>query len=307
MVAPSVEVRHRTVEANGIQFHVAESGQIGSPQVLLLHGIPEGSESWGPVMNRLPGLHLFAPDLRAYPGTERPEGSPRRLGAYDPLTLSDDIKALIEALGLDRPMLVAHDIGGGMAWIFAHRYSEMIRKLVIVNCTHTRTLARAIVRCQDLQTFRVPWLPVFQLPWLPENLLTTKPGLRFMRWCVVVREARKGAINRPLVDTLIARFKTPYDLAGPINWYRGIFVSFVSPRRFRALYNVYKTPITAPVTMVWGMHDGALPAKIAERSGADAGCEIDWRPLDGVGHFVTLEAPDRLAEEIERALSTAPE
>ena len=161
MVTPSVEIRHRTVEANGIAFHVAESGQPGSPQVLLLHGIPEGSETWGPIMNHLPGLHLFAPDLRAYPGTGRPEGSPRRLGAYVPLTLSDDIKALIEELGLDRPMLVAHDIGGGLAWIFAHRYSELIRKLVIVNCTHTRTLARAIVRCQDLQPFRIPWLPVF--------------------------------------------------------------------------------------------------------------------------------------------------
>ena len=35
----------------------------------------------------------------------------------------------------------------------------------------------------------------------------------------------------------------------------------------------------------------------------DAGCEVEWRLLPGVGHFVSLEAPGKLALEIRRALS----
>jgi pimeloyl-ACP methyl ester carboxylesterase len=34
----------------------------------------------------------------------------------------------------------------------------------------------------------------------------------------------------------------------------------------------------------------------------DAGCPVDLRPLPGVGHFVSLEAPDKLAREIRRLL-----
>jgi pimeloyl-ACP methyl ester carboxylesterase len=77
------------------------------------------------------------------------------------------------------------------------------------------------------------------------------------------------------------------------------------PARRRGLYRIYETPITTPVTMLWGMHDGALPAPVARKSGRDAGCEVDWRPLPDVGHFVDLEAPDEIVSEIRRALATA--
>lgn len=296
-------IQHRTVEANGIEFRVAESGEPGAPEVLLLHGFPEGSMTWGPVMQRLPGLHAFAPDLRGYPGTSRPAGGSR---SYDVFALTDDIRALIDALGLDRPLLVAHDWGGALGWIFAHRFSPLIRKLVIVNCTHPRTLVRAVVHVQDWQPFRIPWVPIFEIPWLPEAMLTTRLGRATLHISFTIREGRKGAMNRPLVDELVGRFRHARDLAPPIDWYRAMVATHFIRWRRAPLYAVYDQPITVPVTMVWGMKDGALPAKIAMRSGADAGCEVEWRPLEGVGHFVTLEAPDDLAAEIERALASAP-
>jgi pimeloyl-ACP methyl ester carboxylesterase len=55
-------------------------------------------------MQALPQARIYAPDLRGYPGTDQP-----RTG-YDVFTLTDDVKALIEALQLDRPMLVTHDL-----------------------------------------------------------------------------------------------------------------------------------------------------------------------------------------------------
>ena len=114
-------------------------------------------------------------------------------------------------------MLVAHDISAEMAWIFAHRFSPLIRKLVIINGTHPRTHVRAIVRCQDWQTFRLPWVPFFEIPGLPEAVLTTGPGRKFLRWDIIVREARKGAIDRPLVDELVARFQHPRDGSTPLS------------------------------------------------------------------------------------------
>ena len=115
-------IEHRAVQANGITFHVATSGPSDGPPVLCLHGFPEGWMSWRPVMRQLPEARLYAPDLRGYGETERPRDG------YDVFTLTDDIAALIRALGLDRPVLVSHDWGGALAWIFAHRYSHLVTR-----------------------------------------------------------------------------------------------------------------------------------------------------------------------------------
>ena len=62
--------------------------------------------------------------------------------------------------------------------------------------------------------------------------------------------------------------------------------------------------ITVPVTVVWGLEDGALPIKVAMASGRDADCDVEWRPLPRVGHFVGLEAPKLLAAELARICHT---
>jgi pimeloyl-ACP methyl ester carboxylesterase len=50
------------------------------------------------------------------------------------------------------------------------------------------------------------------------------------------------------------------------------------------------------------MEDGALPSSVAFKSDKDARCEVEIRPLPGVGHFVDLEAAGKLAQEITRLL-----
>jgi epoxide hydrolase 4 len=211
---------------------------------------------------------------------------------------------LVEALGIDKPLLVSHDWGGALGWIFAHRYSHLIRKLVVVNCTHPKTLVRAVLHFEDFQTFRIPWVPFFQLPWLPEFFLTTALGRKVLKLSFTLREGQKGAMNVALVDELVSRFQKPRDFRGPINYYREMVRTQLVSKKRAQLEAVYDTPITVPVTLVWGEKDDALPAEVALKSGMDAGCEVEWRPLPGVGHFVSLEAPNKLALEISRALDT---
>jgi pimeloyl-ACP methyl ester carboxylesterase len=295
-VTATTTIDHRVVRANGITFEVAVSGDEGAPAVLCLHGFPEGWMSWRGVMQRLDGYRIYAPTLRGYPGSDRP----RR--GYDVLTLTEDVRGLIYALGLERPPLVTHDWGGAMGWIFAHRYSPLISQLVVVNCTHPRTLVRAAVRFQHLQPLRIPWVLPFQIPRLPEALISSKLGRRLLEWTFTVREGRPGTMDRATVAEMVERFQRPEDAYGPIEYYRAFFQTLVLPARRRQLYSWYETPITVPVTLVWGTKDGALPAPIAITSYRDAGCPVDWRPLPGVGHFVDLEAADELVTELRRVL-----
>jgi pimeloyl-ACP methyl ester carboxylesterase len=250
-------------------------------------------------MQQLTDARIYAPDLRGYPGSER------SVDGYDVFTLTDDIRALIVALGLERPLLVSHDWGGALGWIFAHRYSHLIRGLVVINCPHPRTLVRAVFHVEDLQPFRIPWLYFFQIPWLPERLLTTALGRAVLRLSFLIREGRRGTMDRELVDELVARFQTSADLGPAIDYYRAIALTHILPARRRELWDVYARPISAPTTVIWGTRDGALSARVALASGADAGCDVEWRPLPGVGHFVSLEASDRLAAELGRLLERA--
>jgi pimeloyl-ACP methyl ester carboxylesterase len=277
---------------------VAVCGRAGDPGVLCLHGFPEGWMSWRSVMKHLPGRRVCAPDLRGYGDTERPPSG------YDVETLTDDVAALIDALGLERPALVGHDWGGALAWIFAHRHPELISRLVVVNCTHPRTLVRAVLHVEDLQTFRIPWVPFFEIPWLPETAIATALGRRLLKLSFTLREGRPGTMDVGLVDELVARFRTPADVHGPIAYYREMVLTQALPWRRGRLDAVYDAPIRVPVTVVWGEKDGALSESVARKSERDAGCPVEWRPLPDVGHFVSLEAPERLAAEIARVVPT---
>lgn len=289
-------VEHKHVEANGLTFHVAVGGPPDAPPVLCLHGFPEGWMSWRPLMDALPDANVHAPDLPGYPRTT---GMRQR---YDVFTLTDDIRALIMALGLTRPVLVGLDWGGALAWIFAHRYSDLIGQLVVVNCPHPKTLTRALLHNTALQTFRAVGAPFLLVPRVPEWLFTTRLGRRGLRLSFLVREGQKGTMDRALVDEIVAQYQKPEDMRGPINYYREIVRTMLTRSRRTQLEAIYTTPISVPVTMVWGMEDGLLPAEVALGSEKDAGRPVAWRPLDGVGHFVDLEASGKLAEELRRVL-----
>ena len=291
------QIEHVQIIANGIRFHVAACGAKDAPAILFLHGFPEGWLSWREVMEELSEYRVYAPDLRGYPDSDKPRDG------YDVLTLTDDIKGLIEALGLFRPALVSHDWGGALAWIFAHRYSSLIRNLVVVNCTHPRTLSRAVLEFEDFQTIRSSYVLFLQIPWLPENLFVSMPGRKLLHFACMRLEGQPGRLNATRLTELLDRFRSPNDMRGPIDYYRQLFLSLILPPRRARLDAVYRNPITAPTTMIWGEKDFVLSESVARCSYQDAGCAVDFRLLAGVGHFVELESPVLLAAEIRRALA----
>lgn len=302
-------IEHRNVTIDDLGFHVAEScpvRTVGRPEpvprgpVFCLHGFPEGWMGWRPLMRQLPDVVCYAPDLRGYPVSDYPDNG------YDVFTLTEDIHRLMDALELERPVLLGHDWGGALAWLFAHRYPDRISRLVVVNCTHPRTLVRAVLRFRDLQTLRIPWVPPFQVPWLPEALLATGVGRKLLELSFTLREGSRGHMDRDLVREIVNRYTRAEDLRGPINYYRAFVRTLLHGSRRAKLGELYRSPIQVPVSLVWGLEDRALSARVARDSERDAGCAVEWRPLAGIGHFVDLEAPDLLAAELDRLLQPRP-
>ena len=291
------EIVEQRIRANGIDFNVAGTKGNGGPPVVFLHGFPESWIAWRPVIELLPDVRAYAPDLRGYGRSDRPRNG------YDVWTLIEDVRALIEELELDRPVLVGNDWGGALVWMFGHRHSDLVRQLVVVNCTHPKTLVHAVLHVQDFQTFRIPWVPLFQPPKFAEWVLTTKAGRRLLRLSFTIREGRKGTMDRGLVDELVANFQAPADMHGPVEYYRQMVRTQLSRGGRGRLAELYSQPIGVPTTLIWGLKDEALSSDVAKESYLAAGHDVEWRPLPGIGHYVALEAPELLTTEIQRVLA----
>jgi pimeloyl-ACP methyl ester carboxylesterase len=118
-------------EVNGINLYFETHGA-GRPLVLLHGGLMSG-EMFGPVLPALAERHqVIAPDLQGHGRTadiDRP---------IDVRLMADDIAALIEHLGLDRPDLVGYSLGGGVAFHTAVKYPAMVRRLVVASANMRR-------------------------------------------------------------------------------------------------------------------------------------------------------------------------
>ncbi len=77
----------------------------GRPMVLV-HGITEARAAWDPV---LAGLTERGRVVRV---DARGHGESERRPPYDTVTMANDVRAVVDALGLDQPLLVGHSMGG---------------------------------------------------------------------------------------------------------------------------------------------------------------------------------------------------
>jgi len=123
------EVKHRSVETNGITMHIAEQGD--GPLVVLCHGFPECWYSWRHQLPALAqaGYHAVAPDQRGYGQTDRPEP----IAAYNMFQLTGDIVGLVHALGEEQAVVVGHDWGAPVAWHCALLRPDLFRAIVLLS------------------------------------------------------------------------------------------------------------------------------------------------------------------------------
>jgi pimeloyl-ACP methyl ester carboxylesterase len=105
----------------GIRLHVEEAGNPDGQPVLFLHGFSQCRLAWGKQLasDLADDLRLVAPDLRGHGLSDKPRD------AYgDPRLWADDIHAVIEALGLERPILVGWSYGGVVIGDYLRAYGE---------------------------------------------------------------------------------------------------------------------------------------------------------------------------------------
>jgi pimeloyl-ACP methyl ester carboxylesterase len=131
-------------EVNGINLYFETLGT-GRPLILLHGGLGSG-EMFGPILPALAEQHqVIAVDLQGHGRTadiDRP---------IDIRLMADDIAALIDPLGLDKPDVVGYSLGGGVAFFTAVKYPEKVGRLVMTSTNIRRDAIPAEMLAQQAQ------------------------------------------------------------------------------------------------------------------------------------------------------------
>ncbi len=131
-------------DVNGLHMYYETHGT-GRPLVLL-HGGLASSEMFGPIIPILAANHqVIAPDLQGHGRTadiDRP---------IDLQLMADDVAALIDHLGLDKPDIVGYSLGGGVAFFTAAKYPDKVGKLVMASANIRRDAIPAEMLAQQGQ------------------------------------------------------------------------------------------------------------------------------------------------------------
>jgi len=131
-------------DVNGLHLYYETHGS-GGPMILLHGGLGSG-EMFGPILPILSeNRQVIAVDLQGHGRTadiDRP---------IDTGLLADDIAALIDHLGLEKPDVVGYPLGGGVAIFTAAKYPDKVGRLVAASVNLTPHALDPALRAQQGQ------------------------------------------------------------------------------------------------------------------------------------------------------------
>ena len=120
-------VRSRTVATNRLRQHIYMNKTQDGERLLLVHGNASSGRFFEELIASLLEYTIVAPDLRGYGASEaQPADAERGVRDY-----SDDLEALVEALGWERFHLLGWSLGGNIAMQYAIDHPERVITLTL--------------------------------------------------------------------------------------------------------------------------------------------------------------------------------
>ena len=321
-VSDSFPITERVIETNGVQLHTVEAGESGAPVVVLAHGFPELAYSWRHQIPALAaaGYHVLAPDQRGYGRSTRPAD----IAAYNVADLSADLIGLLDDVGADTAVFIGHDWGAQVVWGSAQLHPDRVAAVVGLSVP---PVPRAHV--PPTQAFRAIfgdnffYMLYFQHPGVADAELDADPAKTLRR--VIFGQAVPGdqaaamRMLRPGPEGLIERIPEPDGLpswisadeldhyvaefsrtgfTGGLNWYRNM------DRNWEIQGNLTSAAITVPAMFIGGTDDLVLGFMRPDRAK-----EVITGPyrevlIEGAGHWLQQERPDRVNELLLEFLSS---
>jgi pimeloyl-ACP methyl ester carboxylesterase len=278
----SIAVRTATVDGLKLQYLTAGRG----PAVLLLHGYAETSRMWRPLIPRLAGrFTVIAPDLPGIGDSDIPADG------LDMTQAAVRIHRLVKGLGVDKAVVVGHDIGLMVAYAYAAQFPAETEKLVLMDA-----FLPGVEGWEAVYNHPAIWHFRFNGP-TPEALVAGRERAYFEHfWNGFAADSKRSI---PEADR--QAYASAYARPGRMRSAWAYFVSFQQAATDFARFS--QTKLTMPVLSIGGEKaNGEVLGRQVKLVATNASSVV----LPKTGHWVMEENPEGTTAALMRFLDAAP-
>ena len=258
--------------ATGVTLPYLDMGHAAGCPIVLIHGLTDSHWSFAPLLERLPRSHrLLVPTMRGHGDATKPDAG------YAPAYMAADVAAFLDALGIDRAIIVGHSMGSIVAPVLVETVPQRVLGLALLGAfatLHDNQPVRDVLA--DVETLADDIPDDFARAWQQGSLAAPVPDTFFE---TVIRETRKvpTRVFRAALHGLTARDHTSTG-----------------------------TALAVPTLIIWGDQDAFC-------SRADQDALVDVLPharlliYRRAGHAMHWEEPARVAADIAAWAMSATE
>lgn len=265
---------------DGTRIHFRDTGNSAAQTLLLVHGTSDSLLTWDSLSKELEGQYrLVSLDLPGHGFSSAPAQP-----SFEHFV--DVCEELLEHLGIDSAIWVGNSLGGGIAWRAALFKPERVAALVLLDPSGAPRTKPA----KSNIGFK----------------LLANPVARFLGQSITPRSLIErsliGSVANPatVTEERVDRYWELLRLPGN----RSALANLASLRRSDNNW-ARIGEIKQATLIVWGAEDQVTPAENAPLFQA-AMQNAELTVYDGVGHLPMIEAPMKLAEDINRFVATLP-
>jgi pimeloyl-ACP methyl ester carboxylesterase len=266
------------IEIDGAWLRVLDVGPKngGKAPIVFVHGYGSRLEAWRELVPELArDRRVITFDQRGFGLSEKPKG------AYGPTTHTNDLLAIVDALDVDRPVLIGHSYGGGVVLRAALARPDAFRGLALVS---TFAFEESVP----------PSFKMAKLPLVGELLFGAfyeeVPGEKYL----LAFHDTDRFVTVEALDEMKALMAQPGAVYAAMETVRGM--------DYAAHEGGYRS-IAVPTVVVWGEKDRVVPLKMGKHLSYVLDRELVV--LEGTGHMPMWERPSSVLRALAPLLAAA--
>jgi pimeloyl-ACP methyl ester carboxylesterase len=263
-------------EAHGSGVRIAYETIGEGPPLICCHAFAVDRSMWQPQLERFAqGRRVITFDQRGSGASDHPADEGGQADAYTLDAFADDVRAVLDDLGIERAQVLGLSMGAATAMRFSVRWPKRVERLVLASAMASRLPEKIIERARAL-------LDVLERKGLEEAYRFYFSGALFKGL------AQEGELP-PMIASLSAQ-ATP-------NGFRGCYrVTIDRPSMTEEL-----SRIEAPTLILVGEHDvHYLDEADRMQQRIPTARKV---VMPGVGHAMSTESPDAFSDEVLRFLA----
>lgn len=287
----------KSVRTKILEIAYEESGPEDGASILLLHGFPDDVRAWDGVAPPLAaaGFRVIVPYLRGYGPTRFLDAATPRSG--EQAAIGEDVRDLLDGLGIERAALAGYDWGGRAACVTAALWPQRVDALATIGGYHVQNIAASAKPGSAVNEYRL---------WYQWYLLTERgrAGLEQERRDFCRLLWRLWSPNWTFDDGTFERtavsFDNPDFVDIVLHSYRhrnGAAPGYPPYARSQEVL-AGLPPIAAPSIILHGATDAVTPPENTEKHGRYFSDLRRRTVVPGAGHFLPGEAPGAVVDAL---------